>query len=45
MLLGKAEVLAGDSVNIEIARTKNTGGLGELDDSGDGFYNGHFWIT
>ncbi len=41
LLLRKAEILAGDSVSREIARTKNAGGFSELRDFGDGFYNRH----
>lgn len=44
LLLGKAEVLASDSVSPEIARTKNTGGPSQLRDFGDGFYDRHYLI-
>jgi tetratricopeptide (TPR) repeat protein len=37
-LLGKTQILSGNSVSIEIARPKNAGGLGELRNFCDGFH-------
>jgi hypothetical protein len=44
LLLRETEILTGDSVSRDIARTKNTGGFSELRDFGDGSYDRHYSI-